>query len=323
MLLKIRNMNLQEEKELRNNLNPYFNEFYKITKVKGGLVHYVYRLKFKKEIVFVKIRKSHFSELPHIKTAPEDIKYEKKALDLFYKIAPEIFPKIINYIDIKNMLILSDIIANKKTLEKELNSYNITASQAYNLGKMLANLHKKLSTIKDNIRDDNDEKFYHTLLHYRLGYHSIKSLNDVIRKLNTLPRQLIIGDLSPKNIGVISKNSFTICDLENVHRGNTISDIGFLGCSLMLHTINNNKLASSLLLNFLKGYQSIIILNANEVTLLKKYILGIALYRLENPVIPYTIRINSSTKRMRVKNIHEIINRKKISFKRLVSVITT
>lgn len=219
------------------------------------------------------------------------------------------------------MLILSDIMPNKKTLERELNSQRITEKDALNLGKTLATIHQKLSTINVRLRGNNEEKFYNQLLYYKLGIHNHNVLNETIDHLHIGPKQLILGDLSPKNIGFTQKRTYTICDLENFHNGNTISDIGLLGCSLILHTISNFSLASKLFSAFLRGYKSKIYIDENDI-ILKRIVLGIALYRLANPIIPYNLPITDSEKILRVQIIRKILNRRAISWDLIVAILT-
>lgn len=312
-------MNIQE---LENIVKKYFKtSVIAIERVNGGLVHYVYKITTKNQIMFAKHRTSYFAKLPKIPTKPELIKYEKKALGIFFKLVPEVFPKVLRYFPKKYLLILSDIMPNRKTLEKELDENSFNKDEAFKLGELLAGIHIKLSSVKLQIREGGDKEFYNQLLFYRFGYQDIPVLNQVIVELNSLEKQLIIGDLSPKNIGVLGKGKFTICDLENVHMGNTLSDVGFLACSLIIHTITNYSLAYKLSLSFLQGYNSKINEEIDD-SFLKKIIMGISLYRLDNPVIPYNLAISESEKKGKIIEIKRALNLKEISWDKLVKTLT-
>lgn len=301
------------EKKLQTNVDD-------IIQITGGLVHYIYQITSAKGIFFVKIRKSYFSALPHIPTKAEYIQYEKKAIEIVSKIEPLLFPKLLAFIPNRNLLILSDIMPDRTTLEMKLNIKTTTEMEMYNLGKTLATIHKKLSQIKKKIRKDRDADFYNHLLFYRFGYHLHPALNELIVKLEKLPRQLVLGDLSPKNIGVSSNGSFTFCDLENFHNGNKISDLGFLGGNILIHTINDYSLAKNLLLSLLKGYSSIDKLEIEDLTLMK-IVLGICLYRLENSVIPYEIPISQEKRTSKSNSIKKILNRNNISWDEVINSI--
>jgi hypothetical protein len=291
-----------------------------ISEAVGGLVHYVYQIKTDRGIVFAKIRKSHYSALPKIITKPELILYEKKAIEILSKLEPQKFPKLLAYIPQKNLLLLSDIMPERTTVEMRLNQHKMTEQDSYNLGQTLANIHKKLTPLKITIREDGDIEIYNQLLFYRFGYHSHPILDETINLFKMLPKQLILGDLSPKNIG-FSTGTFTFCDLENFHYGNTISDIGFLGASIIIHTINSSVLAHKLLLSFLKGYTSISKISINDL-ILKRTVLGIVLYRLDNPVIPYETSLMPKEKKQKANLIKKILYDNKISWNKLVKSIT-
>jgi hypothetical protein len=311
-----------EEKQIKKLFKRHLKtQVIDVERVFEGLVHFVYKVKTERDIHFVKIRKSYYSALPNIPTDPQIIESEQKALKIFHKKAPSVFPRLIAYIPEEHLIILSDVMPNRESLELKLNNCQITKNDAYNLGALIAGIHKKLSLINLSIRDDKDKEFYDQLLYYRFGYHRIPELNKVIKTIRLQKRQLIIGDLSPKNIGFSNNREFTICDLENAHNGNVLSDIGFLGCSLILHTINNSSLALLLLKNFLRGYSSKVDISLNAI-LLKKIILGIALYRLDNPVIPYNINLTSDDKRAKVKATKKLLREKNISWKILVETLT-
>lgn len=311
-----------KKKELKVVLEKYLKTpIFNIEKVSGGLVHYIYKVSTDTTTLFVKIRGTHYSALSQIPTNPSLIVHEKNALEVLSKIAPETFPKLIGYISEKHLLILSDIMPNRKTLEANLNSNLIAGQDTYRLGQLLAVIHKKLAYIRKTTRKD-DKEIYSQLLYYRLGYHSHPVLDQTIEYLNSMPKQLILGDLSPKNIGVLENGTFTICDLENMHRGNTLSDIGFLGSSLLLHTMGNPSLAKNLFNAFLKGYKSELDLDTDAVAL-KRIVLAIALYRLVNPVIPYALDLTDLQRKQKDNSIRKLLNNGRISWNELINMIVS
>ena len=312
----------KEEQDLKNLIEKQLHlEISHIERIHGGLVHYVYRIETQDKSIFAKIRKAHYSELPRIPTQPELIEHEKAALEIVSKLEPHIFPQLLAYLPKQHLLLLSDIMPERVTLETRLNTNTATQKEIYELGKIVAIIHKKLSKIKVIIREEGDEAFYNKLLYYRFGYQQEPILNELITTLKTLPKQLILGDLSPKNIGIASKYKFTICDLENFHSGNTITDVGFLGANVLIHTINNSALAYKLLIAFLRGYSSEEKMDIKDINL-KRVVLGIALYRIENPVMPYAIPITSKGRAMKAFKIKQVLSNNKISWLEIVNAIT-
>lgn len=287
---------------------------------KGGLAHYVYKVTTKKGNVYVKVRGKHFSMLPHIAMDPTLIKFEKQALQILSKIDAKTFPRLLGS-DLKNnLIIMSDIMPNDRTFEVDLNSGVVTKKDSENLGRTLALIHLKLSKI-EKILINRDEQFYQKLLFYRFGIRSNTALDELIVDLKKLPKQLILGDLSPKNINLSAKGDYSFCDFENFHYGNTITDLGFLAAGIIIHNLNNRKRGVSLLNAFLKGYSNILS-TRNEEGLIKKIVLGIILYRLDNPIIPYSLPISSNRKIGIVKNINKLLDKEKnISWRELAQAV--
>jgi len=97
---------------------------------------------------------------------------------------------------------------------------------------------------------------------------------------------LILGDVSPKNIGV-DKNGSYYCDFDNAHNGNILFEVGFLAGHLVLYSLNSNF---DLVEEFIKRYFS----RNNELTdnqkdILIRVILSTCIYRLDNKWIQYNL----------------------------------
>lgn len=289
-----------------------------IENVAGGLVHYVYKVTtIDGTVSYVKIRKDHYASLPTITTDPEQIKYEHKALTILSQYFPTVFPTILGFASEEHMLHLSDIMPHRQTLENKLNKQLVSEEILYNLGKLIAEIHAKLADVKETIREDGDKAYYCQLQYYRFGYHNHPVLTKLITQMDRLPKQLILGDLSPKNIGVSPNGYITICDLENCHWGNTLSDVGFLASSIVLHTIPKKKCAERLLHAYIHGYGSVNPIKDELV--LKKIILGIALYRLDNPVIPYRVALTHVQRIKVIEKIKQLLQRTHFSYEEIIA----
>lgn len=273
--------------------------------VSGGLVHYVYRLDSPEKIIYLKIRTSTFSRLPDINIDPDDIQNEKIAMDLLSSKLPEMFPRVLAYDEKNHALFMTDVMPSELTLERLFNAGTVSEEIMLACGKTIARFHKTVETLP-SVRTDNDSLVYSNNLLYRLGYLRIPEINKAIEQLEQLPRQLIFGDLSPKNIGINSNNEVTFCDLELVHSGNTVFDIGFLASHILLHSKDKEE-GKYRLESFLKGYLNEPNDHLDE-ELLKVLILGIGLFRLDNPVIPYSLPINEKETKERIHKIREILS---------------
>ncbi|PIS04896.1 MAG: hypothetical protein COT81_03950, partial [Candidatus Buchananbacteria bacterium CG10_big_fil_rev_8_21_14_0_10_42_9] len=120
-------------------------------------------------------------------------------------------------------------------------------------------------------------------------------------------RSLILGDLSPKNLGLVS-GELRICDLDTAHRGNPIFDIGFFIGHVYLHSLEHEYPAAQYVKEFLRTYHPEDETDAippEDDLLLKRIVLGTLLYRLNNKMVPYPLDISEEEK---VKVVAEINN---------------
>ncbi len=279
-----------------------FNE---IETVSGGLIHHVYRLTSPDEVLYLKIRGSTFSRLPNIGLNPDDIQYEKKIMDLLEQKLPDMFPHVVSHYETDHALLMTDVMPSGVTLEGLFNAGNVSEEMMLECGKAVTRFQKAVAS-SSPVRPDNDNLSYSNNLLYRLGYLGIPEVDKAIEQLKQMPRQLIFADFSPKNIGINANNKVTFCDLELVHSGNTIFDVGFLASHILLHSKGAGE-GIRRLESFLIGYLSEPNTDLDE-ELLKVLILGIGLFRLDNPVIPYSLPINENEKKKRITKIRKILS---------------
>ncbi len=266
-----------------------------IDKISGGLVNHIYRIKGQDRTVYLKLRTSEFSALPDIRIDPDDIRYESKALDIFSGIFPEVFPEQLAFFRESSTMVLSDIMRRGSTLESLLNSNQFAVGQAFGLGALIQSIHAEFRGRHVPIREDGDNAYYASNLEYRLGFTRNAAIDSIIKDLKREPRQLILGDLSPKNI-CVSEGTFKVCDLETAHMGNGVFDLGFLAAHLILHTLKDAVKAHDLVVSLFEGYEQSATKTALTSRILKAVTVGIVLYRIDNKVIPYETGLNAMEK---------------------------
>lgn len=262
-----------------------------ITEVSGGSVHHVYRVDAPHTAYYLKIRGQSFSRVPNVKVDPSDIRYEEKALRLCSTAMPNTFPSVVAYDEARSALLMTDVLQKGgRSLESILDSGDLSLEVAKTVGKTLGQAHIALSRLDEAIRDDGDNKQYERNLRFRLSKFNYPSLDETVTLLRNQPRQLILGDVCPKNIGVRVDGSISFFDLEQVHKGNPVFDLGFLLGHIPLHTqvhsVKNNPIGTAVL----QGY-----LDENDIVdadLLTTIASATVLYRLQNDVIPYTCALN-------------------------------
>lgn len=282
-----------------------------IERVSGGLVHYVFRVKKGKKEYYLKIRGDQYVHMPTVNANPEDIYFEAKAVQITNGILEDVFPKLVALSREKGAFIATSIMQSKDNLLLKLRSNEVRESDMHIIGHTLRTVHSSLAEFGGAIRDDNDDQYYRENLTYRLGFNpELKVLHDLIRELSLENRTLIVGDLSPKNLGIVS-SKLRICDLEAVHRGNPVFDIGFFIGHIFVHAVECGYSASKYTLAFLNGYNSIenAVNSVDKENLkLKRISLGTQLYRLDNDFVPYPIEVSNNVKQNIANNLKNLLS---------------
>lgn len=282
--------------------------------ITGGLVSYVYRVKGEQETGIVKVKGEYLAKLPHIPIDPKDIEYEWTTLQFLSQIEPETFPQPLAFDRDTSMILMSDIMPSGQTLETRLETHGVDQAEIIVLGTTVARIHRKIAHIETPIRDSGDEEIYSADLHRRLGYQNHPVLNNVVDQLNTLPKQLILADLSPKNIGRGEDGQITICDLEFFYQGHLQYAYGYLAGHILLHTLDDPDRSEAFLPSLIDGYQAEDKKTDFDSMLLKRIALGSALYRLSNAVIPYNISLTPEQRVQKANKAFELLEKDTLSW---------
>jgi hypothetical protein len=295
---------------IANNIiqNPHIYGVPNITSAKvatGGVVHSVWELETEKGKFYLKIRGYRFAKIPEIETYPSNIVYEYKALELLGNLMPDNFPQVAYINPDEGVLIVTDAIPDGESFETLLRGQRVTQEILGTLGETLKKIHNSCKSISKSIRKNEDNEFFQEKLEHKLGYKNNPVLDDIVQEMTFYqPRQIIIGDPSPKNIGVNNNGSlFTFFDLEDVHRGNVVFDVGFLVGHIILHTHNNIQKAVAYVESFLRGYED----RHLETRLVKAIALGAIMYRLDSFVIPYSIDLSDEAKSSMLESMENIL----------------
>ncbi len=274
-----------------------------IVPASGGLVHSVFKVtNTKGKEYYLKVRGSHFTGVPTIESDPHDIVYEGQALQVCSQLAPTIFPHVVAEDDNAGMLLMTSIMQIDDVLLQRLTQNQVTRENMHMIGETLSYVYAKLSQVTVEIR--NGGQYYDNNLLYRLGMQDNEVLSSVIDELSQQKRSLILGDLSPKNLG-IHNGTLRICDLDTAHYGNSVFDIGFFVGHIYLHGIVQKYQSDQYVQAFLKGYQWEDA--SRKSLLLKRIALGTLLYRLNNEVIPYQLQITNSDRKKAISQVRDLL----------------
>lgn len=268
-----------------------FNQIFQLLKDKGiiydnssfikineGMVHDVYKIKNGNNIYYLKIRLDYFKTDKKIKINPFDINHEKKSIaliDRYCKLG--LVPRIVYSKD--NFLLLENIVRKKSDLVFEmLYHQKFSISDARQLGIQMVCFHKCLSKIKNQLRSkEKDLEMYRNYLYWRFGVWKNKNINKVVSELKKCKRQYIYGDFNPKNV-VFFGGKLKIFDLETVHQGNALFDVGFFAGHVFLSFFNKSNKRTKLIKEFFEGYE----LEDGDLQLALKITLATLYYRLKS-----------------------------------------
>jgi 5-methylthioribose kinase len=248
---------------------------YTIRKTKDGLVHEVYKITSNGKILFLKIRLDHFYFNKNVTINPKDILLESKALTIVDKKLNGMVPKIIDYGS--NYLLLKGL--SGKGIYKILRKQSLSKKQCAEIATDLSHFHKKMASYKGTIRPTKkEEKQYNSYLYWRFGIWNNPGLNGLVDDLKSNhPRQIIHGDFNPHNM-VLGKNGLCFFDLETVHRGNRIFDVGFFLGHLAFSYLNKIQEFCGLLSIFKKSYG----IEKSGEKIISLLIIGTIFYRLKS-----------------------------------------
>jgi 5-methylthioribose kinase len=258
-----------------------------VNRVSGGLVHFVFSVAGQNGRVFLKIRGRFYAEVPDITTNPAIISDEYRALMLYSQVLDGVFPTVLLFDPNLHYILLSDVMPDNTTLADKYVAGKVSPSDLFSLGATLGRIHLSLAQLDTCIRTPDDTTYRNRVLEYVFERYDHPLLQNEASRHRDREDQLIIGDLSPKNIRV-ADGRVTLCDLENAHRGSRLYDLAYLLAHVMLHSASVDQAiaASSALLD---GY---IVAGAQldkEDDHLLITTMAIFLYRLDNPKIPYNL----------------------------------
>lgn len=256
----------------------------RISPVTGGVVHQVFQIVSGDKRYYLKIRGNRFASIPEITCNPADIVFEHRALTAFRQVSPDNFPQVLAFDEDRHYLILSDAMPNGEKMKDLFLKKEITSTTLFNFGRTLKGTHIASSSCHDAIRDGGDQAYYHTVLGHRFGYRHDPTLDGLVQSLSALDnKQLILGDASPKNIGVNNNGGlFIFFDLETAHQGDVVFDYAYFLGHILVHSLASAESALTAVESYIQGYGQ----HDFDDLMVKQIALGTMLYRLRS-IIPY------------------------------------
>jgi hypothetical protein len=191
------------------------------------------------------------------------------------------------------------------TLDKRYQLGDVKPFDLYHFGRAVGSIHRCTQTI-DTVRTPDDKQYQANLMKYALESYEHPTLIRAAQEHKRRQTQLLVGDLSPKNT-FIRDTEVKLCDLENAHQGALPYDQAFVLAHILLHH-DARDAAIAALWAFVDGYESVSGAIDKGDPLIGETLLGILLYRLDNPVIPYELQFEASRRKQMASNVFSSLN---------------
>ncbi|MFJ4679065.1 phosphotransferase [Kitasatospora sp. NPDC088783] len=266
---------------------PHAGRLTRVDACTGGNVSHVHRVCGEAGSVVVKVRGHRFARIP-IATDPALIAVEHRALTLHHALLPDLFPQVLAFLPEAHAMVMTDVFPDRRTWREHLDERGATAEECTRLGTALARVHLATAGLPPLREGDGDDLFRSEHAYgYCLRAAGHHALDEACRRLDARPgRQLVLGDLSPKNISLAAGRT-AIVDLDNVHTGAPLFDVGYLLAHLVLHHLARPEHLHPLTAALLDAYAPAAAGWWRGDDLLAAVAAGVLLYRLEARTVPY------------------------------------
>ncbi|MFG3403811.1 phosphotransferase family protein [Streptomyces sp. NPDC048142] len=255
----------------------------------GGNVSHVFRVHGEAGNVIVKVRGPRFARIPHITTDPALIMVEHWALAIHHGLLPGLFPKVLAFLPEAHAMVMTDVFPDGRTWREHLDQRAATTEECTRLGTALTRIHHATVGLPPLRDGDGDDLFRAEHAYgYCLRACGHRALDEACHRLDALPgRQLLLGDVCPKNLSLAAGRTAFV-DLDNVHTGAPLFDLGYLLAHLVLHHITRPSRLHPLAGAFLDAYTLPGPARPwRDDDLLAAVAAGVLLYRLEARTVPY------------------------------------
>ncbi|KNE83328.1 aminoglycoside phosphotransferase family protein [Streptomyces xinghaiensis] len=260
-----------------------------IERVSGGNVAHVFSVRGPAGRVIIKIRREYFARIPSLRADPALIGDERRLLELYHAAAPGVFPRVLAFHDDTHTMVLSDVIPDGRTYHQHLIERSATAGEMARLGRTLRRVHQATRDARPPQQQHPDPRFPIYQQDFALRSPGHPALDAACAEMADRPdRQLVLGDLAPKNIGITDAR-IGLCDLDNAHHGWPLYDLGYFAGHLLIHHLTRPHELPALVMALLMGYQGKRALTRPDAVLAATVAAGVVLYRLSDGVVPYSL----------------------------------
>ncbi|MFF2374927.1 phosphotransferase enzyme family protein [Streptomyces xiamenensis] len=268
---------------------PHTGTPFTVERISGGNVAHVYSVRGPAGRVILKIRREHFARIPSLRADPALIGYERRLLELYHRAAPRIFPRVLAFHDHTHTMVLSDVFPDGRTYHQHLIERSATAGEMERLGRTLRRVHQATRDARPPQPQTLDPRFPAYQQDFALRSPQHPAVDAACAEMASRPdRQLVLGDLAPKNISITDAH-IGLCDLDNAHHSWPLYDLGYFAGHLLVHHLARPHNLPALVTALLMGYQGKQPLTRPDAVLTATVAAGIVLYRLGDGIVPYSL----------------------------------
>ncbi|MFJ3673402.1 phosphotransferase [Streptomyces sp. NPDC090106] len=257
--------------------------------VSGGNVAHVFAVRGPAGRVIIKIRRERYARIPSLRADPALIGDEYRLLELYHSAAPGVFPRVLAFHDATHTMVLSDVFPDGRTYHQHLRERSATTGEMTRLGRTLRHIHRATRDARPPERKKLDPRFPLYQRDFALRSPRHPALDAACTEMAGRPeRQLVLGDLAPKNISLTDAR-IGLCDLDNAHHGWPLYDLGYFTGHLLIHHLARPHELPTLVPALLTGYLDGQALTQPDAALTATVAAGAALYRLGHSIVPYAL----------------------------------
>ncbi|MFJ8273817.1 phosphotransferase [Streptomyces sp. NPDC094154] len=301
--------------------HPHTGTIQRIERATGGNVSHVFRVTGSHGNAIIKIRTNRFARIPALRTDPALIADERRALEVYAAASPGHFPRILGFHREAHAMVLSDVFPDGLNYHEHLDQRSATAAEMSRLGAALRTIHHATRQIRTQIRSQGDVWFREHTFDFCLRAGEHKALDAACEEMAAQPhQQLILGDLAPKNLSLAT--GVALCDLDNVHHGWPLYDVGYFLAHLLIHHLHQPRHLHTLVPALLTGYHGTDLPDEAQERLMARVSAGVVLYRLASTTVPYPLAQPPSLTRRYHDRIRELLDTAPFTVRDLVHAAT-
>ncbi|WP_340682646.1 phosphotransferase [Amycolatopsis coloradensis] len=289
-----------------------------VQELTSGNVSHVFRVSGTRGTVVLKARTDRFARIPHLETDPALIGLERRAIALLGSAVADVFPRILHYDPAVHAMVLTDIFPDRRTYEDHLLERPATVSEMRLLGDALRRVHRATRVMTAPLRADGDTEFRNLTFALCLEQHGHPVLGDLAARLRaTADRQLILGDPAPKNMS-LTGGRVAICDLDNVHLGSPLYDLGYLTGHVVLHHVQHTGRTGHLVRSLLDAYQGSDHWSETEEETVSAVAGATILYRLWDKNVPYRLTLTTCERSAVAEAVWDVLSSPSLGLAELI-----